>query len=107
MGNKLSPCMGCTRVKDPRDCENKNCQVWRRWFIGRWDRMRENIRAQMEQEPAPVGVTLGGKAYASPHQTEKYLQADPCESCLCPKDLCSQPCPLKRNWLAARKEVTL
>lgn len=40
MANK-SPCLTCTTVKDPRTCGNKNCQVWREWFIRRWDAMRK------------------------------------------------------------------
>ena len=30
------PCGKCTRVKDPKNCENKGCQVWRKWFLKRW-----------------------------------------------------------------------
>lgn len=37
MANKnQSPCATCTRVKDPSDCENKNCKVWKEWFLRRW-----------------------------------------------------------------------
>ena len=35
-----SPCVTCTRVKDPENCENKSCQVWREWFIRRWEEIR-------------------------------------------------------------------
>lgn len=34
---KPSPCLTCLRVKNPGDCENKNCRVWSAWFMGRWD----------------------------------------------------------------------
>ena len=34
------PCSTCTRVEDPKDCENKRCQTWRDWFIQRWEQMR-------------------------------------------------------------------
>ena len=33
---KQSPCATCTRVKDPKDCENKQCQTWQKWFLKRW-----------------------------------------------------------------------
>ena len=32
----VSPCVGCTRVIDPGACENKNCKVWKAWFLRRW-----------------------------------------------------------------------
>lgn len=31
-----SPCEGCTRVCDPNMCENKNCKLWKSWFLRRW-----------------------------------------------------------------------
>ena len=34
-----SPCLTCTRVKAPENCENKCCRVWQNWFLARWDRM--------------------------------------------------------------------
>ena len=33
----VSPCVNCTRVADPKDCENKCCRVWSRWFLQRWE----------------------------------------------------------------------
>ena len=35
-----NPCLTCTIVKDPANCENKSCQVWRKWFIRRWEVLR-------------------------------------------------------------------
>lgn len=107
MLERPSPCLSCTRVKDPRDCENKNCQLWQRWFIARWEAMRKLVRDEMEEAPAPVGVHISGQTYAAPHQVQRYLQTDPCAECLCPRGLCSLPCRLKRNWLEARKDVLL
>lgn len=37
---KPSPCLTCTIVKDPVNCENKSCQMWREWFIQRWNELR-------------------------------------------------------------------
>ena len=34
------PCDTCTRVKDPKNCENKQCQVWRNWFLRKWEELR-------------------------------------------------------------------
>ena len=46
-----SPCLHCTRVKDPSNCENKTCKEWQAWFISRWEAMRANIRADIDQAP--------------------------------------------------------
>ena len=101
-----SPCLRCCRVKDPRNCENKNCQTWRRWFLRRWELIRGYPRQAQEQAKlTPVGISVGGNRYAPPHQTRNYLIHDPCQSCLCPKDLCTTPCPSRRNWEDARKDV--
>ena len=35
------PCKTCTFVKDPKNCENKNCREWVQWFIDRWEAMRK------------------------------------------------------------------
>lgn len=34
------PCDTCTRVENPEQCENKKCAAWRKWFIERWEAMR-------------------------------------------------------------------
>ncbi len=103
-----SPCLRCTRVKNPRGCENKECQVWRNWFVSRWDRMRLQTRLQREKLPdEKEGVNIGGITYALPHRVHSYLNNDPCEKCLCPKDLCMLPCKQKRNWIKAKEDVFL
>lgn len=103
-----SPCLRCTRVADPRNCENKNCQLWRKWFLHRWAQIHNYPRQKMEQvKLEPVGVVLGGKHYAAPHQVQQYLSKDPCQDCLCPKDLCSTPCGVRRAWENAKREVFL
>ena len=33
---QASPCESCIRVRDPGACENKNCKVWKAWFLRRW-----------------------------------------------------------------------
>jgi hypothetical protein len=103
---QTSPCLRCTRVKDPRNCENKNCQQWQRWFINRWDSLRACPRQAKEQEVLmPVGISVGGTRYAHPNHTRTYLKNDPCNACRCPKDLCTSPCPSKRAWEESRKDV--
>ncbi len=105
---KPSPCLTCTRVADPRNCENKNCQLWRKWFLGRWEQIHNYPRVKMEQaKMQPVGVNVGGTHYAAPHQVTGYLETDPCEKCLCPKDLCTSACRVRRAWEEARQEVFL
>ena len=36
MKKEQSPCVGCTRVSNPSGCENKNCKVWKAWFLRNW-----------------------------------------------------------------------
>ena len=107
MNGKISPCGYCTRVADPRQCENKNCMLWRKWYIDRWEAMRAAVRLRMDQPAAPVGVCVSGTYYAAPHQVEAYLEADPCVGCLCPQDLCGTPCRAKASWERSRREVLL
>lgn len=102
----LSPCMRCTRVKKPHLCDNKDCEVWRKWFIESWNAMRVAPRLEIEKKPKEAeGVSIGGRVYALPHRVDSYLKKDPCENCLCPRDLCVIPCRIKRDWLQARQEV--
>ena len=30
------PCEACVRVQSPERCDNKECAVWRRWFLQSW-----------------------------------------------------------------------
>lgn len=102
-----SPCLECTRVRDPQNCENKLCKDWQAWFIDRWEAMRAHVRAQMDAAPAQdIGIPLGGNRYASPHRVREYLMCDPCIRCLCPKDQCGVPCPARKRWEQMRNEVT-
>ena len=34
---QVSPCVGCKRVAEPENCDNKMCADWRRWYEKRWD----------------------------------------------------------------------
>lgn len=46
-----SPCKTCTRVKDPKNCENKICRDWQIWFLDRWESLREyykKVKAQFQ-----------------------------------------------------------
>ena len=108
VSKKPSPCLFCKLVADPRACEDKSCKLWQEWFLQRWEMIHAYPRKHMEQaELKPVGVNIGGTYYAAPHQVRRYRDTDPCESCVCPKELCSMPCPLKRAWEEACKEVFL
>ena len=40
MGNCKYPCAYCKRVKDPEKCDNKNCAVWQKWFLRKWEALR-------------------------------------------------------------------
>lgn len=97
------PCIYCTRVTDPENCDNKNCQLWQRWYIETWNAMRRQPRLAQEQRPRePEGTVIGGVRYALPHRVDDYLRRDPCKGCLCPRDLCVIPCRVKRDWTTAR-----
>ena len=101
-----SPCLTCPRGMDIRSCEDKRCPVWRKWFLSRWDRIHRYPRLVMERsEPVPVGVILGGRHYAAPHQVKAYLQNDPCNGCSCPGELCSTPCRVRKAWDHAREAI--
>lgn len=103
-----SPCLTCTRVPDPRECENKQCKLWQRWFVDRWEQLRSGVRHQVQtREPEAAGVNIGGVRYAMPHQVEDYLKKDPCAGCLCGDGLCVTPCRAKRSWEETRKDVFL
>ena len=104
----ISPCMRCERVSDPRQCEDKNCAQWRKWFVEKWDAMRVQPRLAQERRPREMeGTVIGGVRYALPHRVQDYLGKDPCEGCLCPRDLCVLPCRVKRDWLRAKEDTML
>lgn len=81
-----SPCLTCTRVEDPGNCENKLCRPWRRWFLAQWALIREYPRRVKEA--------------SMPHVP---LPEDPCSGCVCPRDLCETPCTVKQQWLDAKE----
>lgn len=39
MNELKNPCLTCTRVQDPINCENKQCKVWQKWFLSRWEQI--------------------------------------------------------------------
>ncbi len=103
-----SPCMGCVKVANAAECDNKDCALWRKWYIQRWNDMRFSVRGDMERvKREPAGVCIGGNYYSQPHRVKGYLQKDPCDGCLCPRDLCVLPCAIKRSWQSARDNVLL
>lgn len=103
-----SPCLRCTRVKNPRSCDNKQCEPWRAWFLSRWALIHAYPRRQMQQaEQRPEGENIGGNLYAPPHRVREYLQKDPCERCVCPKELCTTPCRVRRAWEEAKGDQFL
>lgn len=103
MNKRTSPCTQCYRVANPSNCENKNCKLWQRWFLHRWEAMRAGIRAAMDRaDRTPTACTGNGTYDASPRLAEQ----DPCETCLCPRELCEDiPCWVRKNWEQACGEV--
>lgn len=104
---EYSPCLTCTSVRDPGNCENKNCIRWRKWFVSKWEALRSDPRLRMEcSTPQLDSVRIGGVPYVLPHRAQEYLQRNPCGECPCPKTMCGAPCPARRAWNNARNEVT-
>lgn len=104
----MSPCLRCTRVANPQNCENKRCTVWQKWFLQQWAVIHAYPRRREELASLrPVGVSLGGRVYALPHQTGKFLQTDPCRDCICTEDVCQEPCRMRKLWERARREALL
>ena len=102
----MSPCFTCTRVRDPKNCENKLCKDWQSWFINRWDTMRKALCAEVAQAPVcEIGVPLGGNRYASPHRVRDFLNVSPCRNCIYPTDECHMPCKTKLAWSEMQSEV--
>lgn len=104
--SKSSPCLTCSRVRDPDNCENKLCKDWQAWFIDRWETMRANVFSQVRQQKAAEqgAISVGGRQYSHPEHVRSYLRKDPCRECICPKDLCSTPCAVRKAWDAARSK---
>lgn len=52
MKKEASPCLTCSRVKDPGNCENKCCRVWGEWFLRQWEMIHGFYEkyAQKEEE---------------------------------------------------------
>ena len=105
MTDVISPCLHCTRVRDPQNCENKNCKPWREWFFAQWEQTRKLYRKGMDYTTQKQGIPLGGQRYCSPHRVTEYLQTDPCEVCKLPGELCDKPCQQKIQWEQVHKEV--
>lgn len=106
MNYELCPCTYCSKVPDPRNCDNKKCVPWRKWFVNRWDQTRKLFCRSMANAPVEqVGVPLGGERYAHPHRVRAYRQNGPCPSCSLPKDLCAAPCPAYRMWKEETEET--
>jgi len=38
---KESPCTHCSRVTNWARCDNKDCALWRKWFLNRWQQLRK------------------------------------------------------------------
>lgn len=74
---KICPCVGCTRVPDPEKCDNKDCKLWRKWFLANWELIHGFY---LKHVPA--------------------VPRDPCESCQCPADMCFAKCPQRLAWEA-------
>lgn len=44
------PCLTCTRVKNPIECDNKTCRTWQDWYIRSWNKLRSMYLANERSE---------------------------------------------------------
>ena len=44
VNTKEKPCLTCTKVKDPANCEIKRGPVWQIWFLRKWDEVRKAVQ---------------------------------------------------------------
>ena len=100
-----SPCLGCCRVPEPADCENKACKLWQAWFVSRWERLRRYPRLAMDLPGVPMGQPIGGNYYPTPDQLRRHLSQDPCDQCSCGPALCTKPCRARENWAMVKGQV--
>lgn len=42
------PCLTCTLVKNPKNCERKGCVAWQKWWLTRWENMRSRYCVKTE-----------------------------------------------------------
>lgn len=67
-----NPCRRC-RLADASRCDDVTCRRWQRWWLQQWEQTRKIWGV------VPVA-------------------ADPCGSCVFPKQDCATPCPARRAW---------
>ena len=58
------PCLTCTRVKDPVNCENKLCKDWQAWFLERWESMRRGVQELLKPVACVGEISVGGRQYS-------------------------------------------
>lgn len=106
MMKKISPCLYCSRVANPGNCDNKKCRPWQIWFMEQWDQTRKRFTVPMQTAALQQsGVPLGGHRYDSPHRVREYRKNGPCAVCKLPQQLCDTPCPALRVWKKTCQEV--
>lgn len=44
------PCLTCTSVQDPSQCESKMCGRWRLWFLCEWERLRSVFGVDVQKD---------------------------------------------------------
>ena len=104
--NTESPCLACTRVRDPKNCENKLCREWQAWFIDRWEAMRTSImHADCGNSIHADTVSVGGTKYYHPDQVRRSMETNPCLRCIRSKGLCAGPCQVKRTWNEEKEKM--
>lgn len=50
MTKKPSPCLTCTRVKDPEACRGLKCPIWQTWWLEKWEAIRRFLLPRLKQK---------------------------------------------------------
>lgn len=109
LGSKQTerPCLHCERVRDPRNCENKQCNEWRTWFIDRWESVRKGAMQTYGSRGIPkTAISVGGVRYHHPDSIRRFLEKDPCLQCPWRENLCKEPCATKVLWLSEKEKIS-
>ena len=44
-----NPCLNCTTVERPKDCDRKGCGAWQIWWLERWENLRKRYCVDEER----------------------------------------------------------
>lgn len=100
MPNYPSPCESCPR-NNTRQCSGKDCQPW----LIRYRYRQKKINAYARKLAGDIRPQSGSVwVYPHPDEVRRYLDTDPCDSCMC-RNWCDEICPKKAAWWNDRMKI--